>query len=49
MEAGLNLYTLRKSITTEKDLVETAIRLRDMGYSNVHNIGGIATYEGQIE
>jgi rhodanese-related sulfurtransferase len=28
---------------------QAAAQLRDMGYSNVHNIGGIATYEGQIE
>ncbi len=39
MKAGLNLYTLRKSITTEKDLIETAIRLRNMGYSYLQYSG----------
>ncbi len=39
MKAGLNLYTLRKSITTEKDLIETALRLRDMGYSYLQYSG----------
>ena len=28
---------------------QAVAQLRDMGYYNVHNIGGIATYEGQIE
>jgi rhodanese-related sulfurtransferase len=27
---------------------QAAEQLRDMGYCNVHNIGGIAAYEGQI-
>ena len=30
---GLNLYSLRNSIKTENELLETAIRLKDMGYS----------------
>ena len=30
---GINLYSLRNSIKTEPELLETAIKLRDMGYS----------------
>ena len=26
-----------------------AMQLKDMGYENVYNIGGIATYEGTVE
>ena len=33
MEAGINLYTLRHAIKTEEDFLNTAIRLREMGYS----------------
>ena len=33
MEAGLNLFTLRNKIENEKDFCETAIKLREMGYS----------------
>ena len=33
MKAGINLFTLRHAIKTEADLLSTAIRLRDMGYS----------------
>ncbi len=33
MEAGLNLFTLRHAIKTEEDFLETALRLRDMGYA----------------
>ena len=40
MEAGLNLFTLRKSITTEADLLCSANRLRDMGYSYLQFSGG---------
>ena len=30
---GINLYSLRNSIKTEPEFIETAIKLRDMGYS----------------
>ena len=30
---GINLYSLRNSIKTEPELLETAIKLREMGYS----------------
>jgi sugar phosphate isomerase/epimerase len=33
MKAGINLYTLRHAIKSEADLLATAIKLRDMGYS----------------
>ncbi len=33
MKAGLNLYSLRKSIITEADFLATANKLREMGYS----------------
>ena len=32
MKAGLNLYSLRKFIKTEEELLSTANRLKDMGY-----------------
>ena len=40
MNAGLNLFTLRKSITTETDFLNTANSLRDMGYSYLQYSGG---------
>lgn len=40
MKAGLNLFTLRKSITTETDFLVTANRLRDMGYEYLQYSGG---------
>ena len=40
MKAGLNLFTLRKSIATEADFLNTANRLRDMGYSYLQYSGG---------
>ena len=39
MKAGLNLYSLRTLISTEKDFLETAIKLRDMGYSYLQYSG----------
>lgn len=33
MKAGLNLYSIRKSIATEADFLATAHKLREMGYS----------------
>ena len=40
MEAGLNLYTLRTLIKTEADFLDTACRLRQMGYSSLQYSGG---------
>lgn len=39
MEAGLNLFTLRNKIANEKDYLETALKLRNMGYSYVQFSG----------
>ena len=33
MEFGLNLYSVRKNISTEEDFLATAIKLKEMGYS----------------
>lgn len=46
MEAGINLFTLRKSITTEADFLATAHKLRDMGYSYLQFSGG--TYDPDV-
>ena len=46
MEAGINLFTLRKSITTESDFLATAHKLRDMGYSYLQFSGG--TYDPDV-
>ena len=46
MEAGINLYTLRNSITTESDFLATAHKLRDMGYSYLQFSGG--TYDPDV-
>ncbi len=40
MKAGLNLFTLRNSIATEADFLNTANKLRDMGYSYLQYSGG---------
>ncbi len=40
MEAGINLFTLRKQISTEADFLTTANRLREMGYSYIQFSGG---------
>lgn len=40
MEAGLNLYSLRRSIATEEDLLNTTLRLKEMGYSYLQYSGG---------
>ena len=32
MKAGLNLYSIRQLISTEKDFLQTAIKLKEMGY-----------------
>lgn len=39
MKAGINLYSLRTLISTEKEFLETAIKLRDMGYSYLQYSG----------
>lgn len=39
MNAGLNLYSLRKNITTEADFLATCQRLKAMGYSYVQFSG----------
>ena len=40
MQAGLNLFTLRKSITTEAEFLDTANKLKEMGYSYLQYSGG---------
>ena len=39
MEIGLNLYSLRNSIKTEEDFLDTMIKLKDMGVSYVQYSG----------
>ena len=39
MKAGINLCTLRTKIATEKDFLETMLRLREMGYDYVQFSG----------
>lgn len=39
MKAGINLFTLRKSIASEKDFLDTMLRLKNMGYSYVQFSG----------
>lgn len=39
MEAGLNLFSIRTLIGSEKDYLETSVKLRDMGYSYVQFSG----------
>ncbi len=39
MNAGLNLYSLRKLITTEEDFLATAKKLKQMGYSYLQYSG----------
>jgi len=39
MKAGINLFTLRTKIATEKDFLETATKLRKMGYDYVQFSG----------
>ncbi len=40
MEFGLNLYTIRTAIQTREDFLNTAFRLKDMGYSFLQFSGG---------
>ena len=40
MNAGLNLFSIRNLIKTEEDFLDTAIKLREMGYSSMQYSGG---------
>lgn len=40
MEVGLNLYSIRNLIQNEKDFLDTACKLKDMGYSYMQYSGG---------
>lgn len=40
MNAGLNLFSIRNLIKTEQDFLDTAIKLREMGYSSMQYSGG---------
>lgn len=40
MDIGLNLYSIRNLIQTEKDFSDTACKLKDMGYSYMQYSGG---------
>ena len=40
MNAGLNLYSIRNLIKTEEDFLDTAIKLREMGYTTLQYSGG---------
>ena len=40
MKAGLNLFSIRNFIKTEEDFLDTAIKLREMGYSTMQYSGG---------
>lgn len=46
MKAGLNLFSLRKSITTEADFLATANRLKEMGYSYLQFSG--ASFDAEM-
>lgn len=47
MKAGINLFTLKKFISCEEDMIETSIALRDMGYSYLQ-FSGAPFDEGAI-
>lgn len=40
MEAGLNLYSIRNLIKTEEDFLDTAKKLKEMGYTYIQYSGG---------
>ena len=40
MNVGLNLFSIRNLIKTEEDFLDTAIKLRDIGYTTVQYSGG---------
>ena len=46
MEYGLNLYSVRKNISTEEDFLATAIKLKEMGYSFMQFSG--APYDAKM-
>lgn len=39
MQAGINLFSLRKQIATEEDFLKTALRLKEMGYTSLQFSG----------
>ena len=39
-DVGINLYSLRSLISTEEGLLDTAIKLREMGYTFLQYSGG---------
>ena len=41
MEAGINLYSIRNKIKTEEDFLQTALALREMGYTYMQFSGGV--------
>ena len=41
MNAGLNLYSIRNLIETEEAFLDTAKKLKDMGYSYLQYSGGV--------
>ena len=45
MKAGLNLYSIRKLIATEKDFIETAKKLKVMGYDYMQFSGAPYNHE----
>ena len=45
MQAGLNLYSIRNKIQTEKDFLETAIKLKEYGYSYLQFSGAVLSAE----
>lgn len=45
MQAGLNLFSIKNLISTEKDFIETALKLKEMGYSFAQFSGVPYDYE----
>ena len=46
MKVGLNLYSIRKFIQTEEDFLQTALKLKEMGYDFIQFSG--ATFEPEM-
>ena len=40
MNVGLNLFSIRNLIKTEEDFLNTALKLREMGYTTMQYSGG---------
>ena len=40
MKVGLNLFSIRNLIKSEEDFLDTALKLREMGYSSIQYSGG---------